>query len=546
MEKLQAAPVIRRGKKNPHYLTGKSVDRIHSKKPASSWEYAMVSGNGIHGAMVFGHPSQETIIVNHERLYLPRRYAGDPLEVTEHLKTLRNIIRNEGYAEGLVYLDTKAAEKGLRAAVGNPAFHPAFEVSISTATHGKVRDYVRETDFRTGEATVRFKDDKASFQRRLFVSRKDNFIVFELTSSESERLFCEIKLGNPTHSDVSTALKTSKEGFVLTTTYLYCKGGYDGALNIAFTDGQIKTKDNLISISKAQKIIMLMRVAPWASLEHSDAESLFAELARENKSYEDHLSAHIKIHSGLYDRVSIDLDGSDQDRNSDIDTLLESSWTVNNPGLNSLGKESGNRVPLLQIGISCSHGTLSPALLEKIYNAGRYMSICCSGSLPPNLQGIWTGTWDSPWGGGYVWDTNLQLAIASVMSCNMKELQESYFRLIEMVLPAWWDNAKRIGGCRGIFASGAFSPGVNPHAAEKHTYGHWSWMFGAGYAGWLARIFYDYWLYTGDADFLLKRLVPLLKEISFFYEDWLFLDETGHFRFSPACSPENADRLGGA
>ena len=115
---------------------------------------------------------------------------------------------------------------------------------------------------------------------------------------------------------------------------------------------------------------------------------------------------------------------------------------------------------------------------------------------------------------------------------------ESYFSLIELVVPFWRDNAKRIGGCRGIFASGAFSAGVNADASEKHTYGHWSWMFGAGYVGWLVRIFYDYWLYTGDLEFLRKRTVLLLKEIAFFYEDWLFLDESGHYRFSPACSPE--------
>ncbi|MEI6423957.1 MAG: glycoside hydrolase N-terminal domain-containing protein, partial [Lentisphaerota bacterium] len=490
---------------------GISVDRIHSKTPATSWEWAMLSGNGIHGAMVYGQPSQETIIVNHERLYLPRKYSGDPLEVSGHLQTLRNIIRNEGYAEGLVYLDTRAAEKGLRAATGNPAFHPAFEISISTDTNGNISDYIRETDFRTGGLSVSFKDENASFQRRLFVSRKSNFIFLELSCSKKGYLSCELSLMKPEHPDISSNLKTTVHGSRLTTAYLHDKGGYDGAMRIASTDGQVQIKENKISIKEAQKILLLVCVDPWSSKDDSNVNSLFAKLAKENKSYEAHLSSHVKVHSDLYDRVSIDLGGSHEDRNCDIDTLLESSRTDDK---------------------------LPPALLEKIYNASRYMSTCCSGSLPPNLQGIWTGTWDSPWGGGYVWDTNLQLAIASVMSCNMKELQESYFSLIEMVVPFWRDNAKRIGGCRGIFASGAFSAGVNADAAEKHTYGHWSWMFGAGYAGWLARIFYDYFLYTGELEFLRKRTVPLLKEIAFFYEDWLFLDERGHYRFSPACSPE--------
>ena len=471
----------------------------------------MVSGNGIHGAMVYGQPLHDTIIVNHERLYLPRKYPGDPLEVSEHLKTLRKIIREEGYAEGLVFLDTKAAEKGLRTANGNPSFHPAFEISISTASHGKLSDYTRSTDFRTGELSVSFKDETATFRRRLFVSRKSNFIVLEISCSKKGYLSCELRLKKPEHPDISSDLKTTVQGSRLTTSYRHDRGGYDGAMRLVSADGSVRKKADSISVREAQRLLLLIRVEPWSSRNDSAPNAIFDALGKEKKSYSAHLSSHAKLHSCLYDRVSIKLGGSAEDRDSEIDALLESSGTA---------------------------GKLPHGLLEKIYNAGRYMSICCSGSLPPNLQGIWTGTWDSPWGGAYVWDTNLQLAVASVMSCNMKELQESYFSLIEWVLPFWRDNAKRIGGCRGIFASGAFSAGINADASEKHTYGHWSWMFGAAYAGWLARIFYDYWLYTGDMEFLRMRVMPLLKEISFFYEDWLFLDETGYYRFSPACSPE--------
>ena len=58
-------------------------------------------------------------------------------------------------------------------------------------------------------------------------------------------------------------------------------------------------------------------------------------------------------------------------------------------------------------------------------------------------------------------------------------------------------------------------------------------------AGWLAQLFFDYWLYTGDNDFLAKRTVPLLKEIALFYEDFLFEGNDGKLMFSPSLSPEN-------
>ena len=69
-------------------------------------------------------------------------------------------------------------------------------------------------------------------------------------------------------------------------------------------------------------------------------------------------------------------------------------------------------------------------------------------------------------------------------------------------------------------------------------WGGWPGQFWMSGAGWLAHWFYDYYLYTGDRDFLARRTVPLLKEIALFYEDMLFVDEGGRYRFSPSYSPE--------
>ena len=40
-----------------------------SLKPGNSWEEALISGNGRHGALVYGQPIDETIVLNHARLY---------------------------------------------------------------------------------------------------------------------------------------------------------------------------------------------------------------------------------------------------------------------------------------------------------------------------------------------------------------------------------------------------------------------------------------------------------------------------------------------
>jgi alpha-L-fucosidase 2 len=58
-------------------------------------------------------------------------------------------------------------------------------------------------------------------------------------------------------------------------------------------------------------------------------------------------------------------------------------------------------------------------------------------------------------------------------------------------------------------------------------------------AGWLATFYYDYYLFTGDQDFLKNRAVPFMKEVALFYEDYMVKDENGKNMFFPGQSPEN-------
>lgn len=60
-----------------------------SRVPAGRWEDAFVTGNGRMGAMLFGQPADDTLVVNHCRLFLP-------LGNREIVPDLCNICRNCG------------------------------------------------------------------------------------------------------------------------------------------------------------------------------------------------------------------------------------------------------------------------------------------------------------------------------------------------------------------------------------------------------------------------------------------------------------------
>ena len=68
--------------------------------------------------------------------------------------------------------------------------------------------------------------------------------------------------------------------------------------------------------------------------------------------------------------------------------------------------------------------------------------------------------------------------------------------------------------------------------------GFWPYWISAG--GLAYRPFWDHYLATGDVGFLRNRVVPGLKELALFYEDYLSAtDKDGNYIFAPSISPEN-------
>ena len=66
------------------------------------------------------------------------------------------------------------------------------------------------------------------------------------------------------------------------------------------------------------------------------------------------------------------------------------------------------------------------------------------------------------------------------------------------------------------------------------------WHFWVAGPGWLASLWYNYWLFTGDRRFLRDRAWPLNREIIDFCVDYLQIGDDGKYLFSPSFSRENA------
>jgi len=203
--------------------------------------------------------------------------------------------------------------------------------------------------------------------------------------------------------------------------------------------------------------------------------------------------------------------------------------------MSDLGGGADRRLTTEQLQAKSTNEQLNLALIEKEFDAGRYNIISATGQLPPNLQGVWGGTYVPGWASDYTHNGNVPSAIASTMMGNTPELMLAYTSYIESIVPWLEINAKHMFGARGVvLPSRSTTNGFNNALAPDFAGGFW-----VGGAAWAAHFFFDYYLYTGDRKFLAEHALPYMQKVGLFFEDYLFEGPDGRYVFSPTQSPEN-------
>ncbi len=495
-----------------------------SRKSADNWEQALVTGNGKLGAMVFGVPLDETIIVNHGRLYLPLNPPLPPPATAPLLPEMRRLMAGGAYQKAADLVVATADQAGYGGKRWTDPFIPACDLKLRMEARGEVREYQRSVDFASGVAAVHWNDERGELSRRVFASRADDLIAVSLTAATKGSLDCRLQLAprplegqggwNPEQM-VKIGIKdtsvSASDGFL---TYRCSfrrswKGslqGYEVAARVITRGGHATPEGGSIQVTGADEVIVLMRVELVDDFAKSRLPAMQAALGGIDADFTKLLDRHAAIHRPMFERVRLDLGGG-AERALASEELLEKSAV----------------------------GSLSPALLEKVFDAARYAVLSSSGDVFPNLQGIWTGTSSPPWSADFTLNGNVQCALSADLTGNLAECLVPFFRFLDTHMAEFRDNARLLYGCRGIHVpSRASSHGLNNHFDAT-----WPMTFWTAGAAWAARFYYDYALYTGDRGFLAQRALPFMKEAALFYEDFLIEGADGKLLFSPSYSPEN-------
>ncbi|GAA3756143.1 glycosyl hydrolase family 95 catalytic domain-containing protein [Salinactinospora qingdaonensis] len=496
--------------------------------PAAQWEDAFLTGNGRHGAMVYGDPFDERVVVNHHTLVRPNGSQGlRPPHLAPFLGRIRDVLLADATSPSVAEAVSHAID-GWDLRWVQP-FHPAFAIRVRISDTAQetspdpVAAYRREVDYRTGVVTARWRRDGGEWRSECFVSRADDVVVWRLSAPPGCTITASVTLDPrlPGIPEQVERLGTATSALLRFDARHPGGGdGYRGLTRLIPTGGHVTTRtaadtategaeDAVFGMAHAEgctRLTLLTRVArhtPWPC----DSEPPLASLESLPESFDALLVRHLPAHRDAYDRVSLDLGAPREERDLPVATLL--------------ARPQRHRL----------------ALLERLFDAGRYHLLSSSGMFPPRLTGIWTGEWETAWSGAFTTNANLNLQLASAAVAALPEVSLAHARLVLGQLDDWRSNARLLFGARGVVAP-THTDGHSGHSYHfQRAYPQHLWAAGAD---WLLHPLLEYVHTTGDDAFLRDRLAPVLAEVATFYEDFLTpIGDGDQVAAVPSYSPEN-------
>lgn len=475
--------------------------------PAGSWRDALPCGNGVVGALVYGRIVKERILLNHEALWSNGSIPPLP-NTAERLPELRAMLAEGRFAEAERFFPSLWKEEGFSGCSAH--FLPGPDVRMEYHPKHPFEEYASQLNMLTGEVTTRWTENGYLLSRKVFVSRPDNLLVIQFETENPEGLDVLLSLGahDPIDSveysgyggTESPEQKLSVEPDSVKLTASFPDGAaYDAELRV-FNALVIREQAG-VRVQGAQSFVTLVQMTPRN-------KSLRVKPSRwpATPNYEMMLAGHIAMHSKLMRRQSFSLyseEGSSNER-----MLLDAA-----------------------------SGPVAPALVEKLFNYGRYLLVSSSTGdavYPSHLQGLWNGDYKPAWCCGIFNNENVEMNYWGALSGGLPEALLPLFNVIESRMDDFRENAERMYGCRGILLPLFMSPQSGRKYNPRPHMIYWT----AG-AGWTAQSFFDYYLYTEDKEFLKNRALPFMQEAALFYEDFFTENGRGFWESAPSNSPEN-------
>jgi alpha-L-fucosidase 2 len=445
--------------------------------PKSGMNEALPLGNGRLGAFIYGNPPSERIVLNEDSLW-----SGD---------------------------DNPTGEDGKLG-----SYQMLGELDITLPGHDNATNYRRTLDISTATATVEYHSNGITYRREVFVPAPDQVIVIRLTADKPNSYTGSLSLKD---SRKGSALSADGEGLM-----------YAGALDngrkytarmAALNDGgSFSTVDNVLQFKDCNALTLIIGagtdyVMNYASNYRGEdpADRVAAQVkAASAKPFDRLKAAHIASYTALFNRASLDLGATLDDRKA-LPTNLR-------------------KVKAVQGG--------DPELEALLFQFGRYLLISCSrpGSLPANLQGLWADSNSPPWHSDYHANINVEMNYWGAEVANLAECHTPLFDLLQSQLEPWRKATQSDKEFKT--ASGQSTRGWAIRTSHNITGGlGWQWDKTAN--AWYCLHLWEHFAFGQDKTYLEKTAYPIMKETCQFWEDQLKTFPDGTIVIPNGWSPEH-------
>lgn len=488
-------------------------------EPAVKWLESLPQGNGRLGIMPDGGIDHEIVVLNEKTMWSGSVADNRNPKAAESLPLIRKLLAKGDNVEAqeVMYknfipsnLPLKGGSYGCYQLLGNLKLD--YEYSHP---NDSVTAYERELDLEQGIQTVSFtKHNK--FKRTYFVSRSSDVAVIHLTADNGELAF-KATLDRPKNG----SSRVEDDRLILEGCLDSGNDNSEGLKYIAkmavkTKGGNVRYENGVCYVdSSDEALIVLSAATDYYTKEYeSYVDKLISEAF--DLGYERMKDDYISEYRSLYDRVYLRLG-----KGCDVPDS-EKYWM--NP--------TDERLKKFQ-------ETDDPSLVALYYCYARYLLISsiCDGTLPPNLQGLWANTIQTPWNGDYHLNINIQMIHWLIESGNLSELHLPLVELTKNLVESGEMTAKAFYGedAKGWVAhmkTNAWkftAPGQHPSWGATNTGG-----------AWLCSHLWEHYLYTQDKEYL-KSVYPVMKGASEFFVSTLMTEpEHGWLVTAPSSSPENS------
>ncbi|MEO7144142.1 MAG: glycoside hydrolase family 95 protein [Bryobacteraceae bacterium] len=482
------------------------------RQPAAKWTEALPVGNGRLGAMVFGGVAEEHLQLNEDTVWAgekrdrenPRGRAAVP-EVRRLLFAGKPL-----QAEALAERDIISIPKRL------PPYQTLGDLWLRFSGQEQATEYRRDLNLDSAVARVTYRAGDARYMREVFSSAPDQMVIVRLTCDKPNRISFSTTLTREqdTTTSVEGSNRVAMAGEAIARDARHAderKVGmkFRAVLLVANTGGAVRADGTNVVVEGANAVTLFL--AARTNFHGGDpAAKCERDLRRAQKSYGDLRAAHVADYQKYFERVHFRLAGTAPDLPTD---------------------ERLNRL---------RSGAEDSQLAALYFQFGRYLLISSSrpGSLAATLQGIWNYQTAPPWDSKYTININTEMNYWPAETCNLAEMHEPLFDLIDMAREDGRRVARQLYGAHGFVIH--HNTDIWGDAVPIDGVGSGLWPMGGA---WLSLHLWEHYDFSRDYEFLKNRAYPAMKEAAEFLLDYLVDDGEGNLITGPSISPENRYRM---